>query len=394
MNENNAIKYIRNGSGTPSPRIPDHTRQLLHALGNPARRIKVIKVHGEVGKSVLALRLSRMLTEGGYSVGYISLTHAETASRDAILINGNPITGEMFTESVNRTATALQKLSVSEVSPTAEELLLAAGLVSLETLGCNLLVLEIGSIPHSAALALEQPLLNIVTKIYAHEVARLVCSLLDKTSEETVSSLQSPDVSHLLTARCAQVNCRLTLPIKGNFYQVEHNLGRIRFFYDKKEYVLSSGALYEIDAALTLIESYRALTRHGLRLVSSGLTSALHASADTGHFSIFSVSPIILMDRATTSMRLSVLLETLSLCHDVLGNEFDVWTAPAYQETVRNGFSKENDPLLHSLLVIDEKNPYKAVKLALRDRNGDIPLLVLGDRDFVLYIDRTLKGFL
>lgn len=391
MNENNAVKYIKNGSGTPSPRIPEHTRQLLHELGNPARRMKVIKVFGEVGKSVLSLRLARMLTEAGYSVGYICLTHTETASRDAIRMNGTPITGALFTESVNRTAGAL---GGTAISPTAEELLLATGLVALETLGCNLLVLEIGNTPHSAALALEQPLLGIVTKTYDTEVAKQICSLLDKSGEETVSSLQSPDVVRLLTARCAQVNCRLTSPIKGNFYQMEQTVGKTHFFYDKKEYMLSSGAPYEADAALTLIEAYRALIRRGLRLVPAALTAALRASSDTGHFSIFSLSPTVLMDRATTPTRLASLLETLALHRDFLGDTFDVWTTPDCRETVKEGFCAENAPHIRSLLVIDDKNPYKTVKLALRDRNTDVPLLVLGDHDFILYVDRTLKGFL
>lgn len=394
MNENNAVKYIRNGSTVPSPRIPDHTRQLLQSLANPARRMKVIKVFGEVGKSAFALRLSHMLTAAGYSVGYISLTHAEAASREAIRHNGAPITGAAFTEAVNRTAEALQAPSLPALTPTAEELLLATGLVALEGLGCNLLILEGDSIPHSATAALEHPLLNVVTKTQDAEVARRICSLLDKSGGETVSANQTPSVARLLTERCAQVNCRLTTPIKSNFYQMEQTLGGIRFFYDKKEYVLASGALYETDTALTLIEAYRALARCGLRLTPPSLTAALHMGSEKGLFSIFSVSPTVLMDRATTGARLSALFETLSLHKELLGEDFEVWTAPAYQNAITDGFSAENAPRLRSLLVIDEKNPYKAIKLALRDRTGDLPLLVLGDCDFISYVDRTLKGFL
>lgn len=394
MNENNAIKYVRNGEKTSSPHTPEHTKQLLHALGDPTRKMKVIKVYGEVGKSVLCARLCRMLTDARYSVGLISLTHAESASKDSILMNGSPISGERFTQSVNRMAEALQTLPASDITPTSEELLLVSGILCLEALGCNILILEIASIPHSAVLALNTPLLNVITKIHTPPVANTVCSLFDKTSEETVSVLQSPEVVRILTERCAQVNCRLTFPIKSNFYHMEHTLAKIRFFYDKQEYVLSSGALYEIDTALGLIEGYRALTRRGLRLLPTELANALYANADKGHFSIFSVTPTILLDCATTPASLSSLFETLRLHEDVLGNEFDAWTAPAYAETVTEAFLKENTPRLCSLLTIDEKNPYKAVKLALRNRVNDRPIIVLGDSIFLAYIDRTLKGFL
>lgn len=394
MNENNAIKYVRNGEKISSPRIPEYTKQLLHTLGDPARKMKVIKVYGEVGKSVLCTRLYRMLADARYSVGLISLTHPETASKDSILMNGKPVTGELFTQSVNRIAGVLPTLPTSDVAPTAEELLLAAGLLCLESLGCNLLILELASKSHSAALVLNTPLLNVITKIQSTSLGGTTCSLLDKTSEETVSVLQSPEITRMLTERCAQVNCRLTLPIKGNFYQMEHTLAKIHFFYDKQEYVLSSGALYEIDAALGLIEVYRALIRRGLRLGSVNLANALYASADRGHFSIFSIAPTILLDRATAPASLSSLFETLRLHEDVLGNEFDVWTTPAYEETVTESFVQEGAPCLCSLLTIDEKNPYKAVKLALRDHMSDRPIVVLGDSTFLAYMDRTLKGFL
>lgn len=394
MNENNAIKYVRNGEKISSPRTPEHTKQLLNTLGDPARKMKVIKVYGESGKSILCSRLCRMLTDAGYSVGMISLTHIERASRDSVRMNGAPVTSESFTRSVCRTADALHSIPASDTMPTAQELLLVSGLLCLEALGCNILILEVASTPHSPALALATPLLNLVAKIDTPPAANTVCALLDKASEETVSVLQSHEVARMLTERCAQVNCRLTFPIKSNFYQMEHTLSKIRFFYDKQEYLLSSGALYEVDAALALIEGYRALTRRGLRLLPTAPASAIRASADMSHFGIFSVTPTILLDRAITPRHLLSLFETLQLHEDVLGNEFDVWTEPAYESEIVEAFSKENAPRLCSLLVIDEKNPYKAVKLALRDRTNERPVLVLGDSNFLSYINRTLKGFL
>ena len=394
MNENNAIKYIKNASSVPSPRIPEHTRQLLRALGDPSRKMKIIKVYGEVGKSILISRLSRMIAEAGYTVGLISLTHTEAVTREAILVNGEPITGQLFTHSVNQTAEALEASPFTDVSPTSEEILLATGLLSLEAMGCNILILEIPSTPHSATTALEQPLVNVVTTIEEPSAASIVCPLLDKSSEETVSVIQPPNIARMLTERCAQVNSRLTFPIKGNYYQMECALGRIRFFYNKKEYVLSSGALYEIDAALALIETYEALSRRGLRLIPQGLTKALLASADRGHFSIFSVSPTILLDCATTPVRFAALKQTLDLHRNILGDEFEVWTNHAGYQTISRCIEDENAIGFPSILVIDEKNPYKAIKLALRDRNTETPLLILGNHEFITYVDRTLKGFL
>ncbi len=396
MNEINAVKYIRSSSALPDKQTPEHTRHLLRVLDEPHSKIKFLKIYGEAGRSLLASRLSRMLAESGLSVGTISLTRPQNASRESILFGSTAISGIAFAEAVERIASILQ-LPNDELaghSPTAEELLLCAGLVVLREMGCQFIILELADAPHTAASVIDAPLLSIVTATESEAVAMRICSLLDKNSGETVSALQPPHTTKRLIDRLAALNGRLTFPIKQNFYIMEHTLGKIRFFYDKKEFNLNSGAEYELYASLTLIEVYRALVRRGVRVMEQALFYTLLAPSSEIHFRVLSVDPIMISDAADTPARLACLRKTLLFQRPILGNVLEIWTNARVADDITAALTDDGAMTFHMLLKLDEKNIYRAVKNALRERDRSVPLLVLGDAEFVRHVYRTIQGFL
>ncbi len=388
MNENNAIKYIRSAEAGSFKHTSEHTKALLKALGEPLEKIKIIKIYGEVGKSLLALRLSHLLSAAGFRVGILSLSHPETASRESILADGTPISASRFAEAVSEVAAVL----ASEGAASSEELLLASGLLALQKENCRFVLLEISALPHSAATALSFPLLNVITHTENEETANAICTLMDKESDETVTCVQSAAIMKRLTDRCAQVNCRITFPIVQNsLYIMEHTLGKIRFFYNKKEYFLSGSSKCELNAALCLIECYHALIRRGVRLPSAALPKALAAMPCKRSFHVFSMSPPILIDAADTPLRLRSLLDTLTFQKDIVGTTFDIWTVQKTSEIIQTAFAPF---ALRSVTFIDEKNLYRSVKLAFRAYDRKATLLILGDADLVCEIERTLRNLI
>ncbi len=395
MNENNAVKYIRCAAKTSSKQTLLHTKALLNELALTPGKVKLIKVYGEVGKSLLALRLSHMLSASGFRVGILSLSHPERASRDCIFVNGEVIPSTLFAESVGKVSEALQKETLSFATPTDEEILLASGLLALKKEDCRFVILEISARQNSASAALDDPLLSIITPIYDLAAAKNICALLDKNHAEAVSAWQISSIQDLITNRCVSINRRRTYPIlANNLYIMDYTLGKIRFCYGKKEYIVASGAKYELYAAILLIECYQALLRSGVRLTSSALTSALIHAPATTNFHVFSVSPTLLLDAADTPVRLEAVWETIAFQKQILGDTVAIWTSNETLSEINLALKEEDAPSLHLLTCLDEKNIYRSVKLALRERNPNVPLLILGTADFICHVERILKGFL
>ncbi len=391
MNENNALKFIRCAKHQSNRTTAEHAAQLLSALGDPSHGMKIIRIFGEAGRSTFARRLSCLLTDSGFSAGILSLSHPENASEEHIQFQGTPLSSAFFTAAVNRVAEAEKALDGP--SATAEALLLATGLLALRELKCQFVLLEMPNNRWCAASALGSSLLRVVMPLASEETARTVCSLLGKTGSETVSTFQPPAVLRLLTEQCAAINGRLTVPIKTNFYETERTLGRIRFFYDRTEYLLAGGAYYEIALALALIETNRALLRVGVKLDRGSVFVALQLPPSPTHFQVLSLSPTVILDAADSPMRLSAFLESIVFQKELLGNIFDVWTEPSLEAIVRVAF--QNYPSLSpgTVVCIGEQNPYRTVKLALRTREPNRPLLVVGSDSFVQYIKRIWEGF-
>ncbi len=395
MNENNAKKYIRSAEAIPQRHTPEHTKKLLAALGKSFEKIKFLKIYGESGKSLLASRLSYLLTASGFRTGILSLSHPENASRESILIDGAIISASLFADATSTVATTLLQEGLSSEAPVSEEILLASGLLALSRENCRFIILECTSATNSAASAISAPILNVITHVCAVSVAKSICKLLDKTGEETVTCMQSPDIMKYITDRCAEVNCRITFPIVSNsLYIMEHTLGKIRFFYNKKEYLLSCGSKYELYAALSLIECHHALIRRGVRLTQTALSVALSATPNKRYFHVFSMFPYILLDAANTPDRLEALAETLVFQKGILNTAFDVWATKNSAETIKEAFQKHDVLSLRTLTLLDEDNIYRSTKNALREYDKSLPLLILGNGDLICQIEKTLQNLI
>ena len=77
MTEQEAIAYIENYTWSATRLGLDRTRALLHALGDPQKRLKFVHVAGSNGKGSTCAMLESVLREAGYRTGLYTSPYIE-----------------------------------------------------------------------------------------------------------------------------------------------------------------------------------------------------------------------------------------------------------------------------------------------------------------------------
>lgn len=144
----------------------NHTRKLLHNLGNPGDQMKVIHVAGTNGKGSVCAYLNSVLRTAGYSVGMFTSPHLECVN-ERFQINGKNVENEQLVhafERVGRAVSAMQREGMPH--PTFFEYLFAMAMVMFEENHVEYGVLETGLGGRlDATNAVKEPVVTVITSI-------------------------------------------------------------------------------------------------------------------------------------------------------------------------------------------------------------------------------------
>ncbi|MBR4873723.1 MAG: hypothetical protein IKV00_07790 [Clostridia bacterium] len=419
-----AVKRLQAAPVGSNRRSPDRVSLLLRYLNVSLRSLAIVKILGESGKSACVTMLRHALTDGGYRTGALTTPFSHTAT-ECIAVDGTPISMDDFADAFGRVWSAMLAIRADlealpdyteEEEPTDEplrslwayrrqeipfdpfsdELLLAAAMLYFTEQGCRAVLLEIPSDERSGAYRLPlAPLLSVVTALATPEVTARVCRRIERHSRETVSGLQNPTVTRAISDRCAAINCRLSFPLKNDFYVTELAANRMQFFYRGTEYVLNSGALYQAHNLLTVLEALSALKRQGFAVSpeTASFQSLFTTAGVPLQFTFVSLNPTIVTDFADTPARLTAFAESLSYHKDVRrvtllaeqsasADDALVEALAAYGITVTRAIRGETTTALRTVKPI-------AKTLCPEDT-----LLIVGSRPFVYESHRALIGLL
>lgn len=97
MTYNEAKEYLKAASAKGSILGLERVVELLHLMGDPQEKVKVIHVAGTNGKGSFGAMMTSVLREAGYKTGGFS-SPAITDITDSYRINGTEISQEKFTE--------------------------------------------------------------------------------------------------------------------------------------------------------------------------------------------------------------------------------------------------------------------------------------------------------
>ena len=121
-----------------------HTRELLHRLGDPQERMRIIHVAGSNGKGSFCSFLHQTLMEAGYRTAMFTSPHLRCLN-ERFVINGHNCTDEVFEESFDVVFRMVKKAEKEGMPhPSYFEFLFLMGMVLFERQNVSFLILETG----------------------------------------------------------------------------------------------------------------------------------------------------------------------------------------------------------------------------------------------------------
>ena len=428
MTYHNAVKRVLTAPMGSDPRSAERLSLLCRFFDLPLKGMTMVKIHGQMGKSACASLLARALMSADYRVGMLTTPFAHTIT-ECIVTNDHAVSIEQFTSSIETTLAAvttiredMASLSVradeengdslsayersllsyrstqQEFALFSDELLLIAALRIFCEQKCQVVILEVPSDNRAGAYRLPvAPTVSVITSTETARVAERICRTLERNTPEVVSALQEKSVYNMIADACADINCRLSMPLKSAYYHASLTPGRMSLFYKNAEHTLNSGARYQALNLLTVSETLDALKRHGI----SAKFDCLNLSRESTpvlpktHFAFLSIHPTLILDSANTPERLTAFSQSLHAHKELVGHRItDITDGNTLSDILLTETFAKQDFDLDSILRIDPITARRDLKPLVKSLTPDTTCVILGDRPFTYEAARALQSLL
>ena len=379
MTYTNAEKLVKTAHQNDSA---DNLRKLLNALGSPERRFGIIKIFGESGKSSVTSMVSALLNGAGYRVGRLT-TPVIGSIPDSLCVYEKSSPIKLFldcAEKVYRAIVEIRKGSEEDAdfSPSRNDLLYAIAFIFFAAVDCDVAVIEIPT-ENSSHTCFSSTALSVITSVHSEVTARRICARLDRNGKEIVSSMQEREIHKLISNKCAEINSRLTMPLRNSFVPMVSAIKHSEFSYGGRTYCVGCGAGFQIENLLTVLEASEALKRCGFKIAGTDICQAVLSKGIPLCFETVAVMPTVIVDRADTKERRCALIESLkALKENISRSPFII--SECDKEEISSEFLAEGfEPTVSECDL-------KALKKTLREHKAKLDtestLLILGNTEF------------
>ncbi len=360
MTYHNAVKYVKNA---PAAFSGDHSleraRYLLSLLGDPQKRIRYIRLTGTNGKTICGAMISSVLSLSGYSVCELNFSDSIDV-RENIKLNGIPLDLDVFTELISEVASLSLTLkhnieaAKAELEPQAEpsetatnlpyslihsnfpaaltknEIIFLATLIYCKKHRVDLCVVE-SSGEHDTSLILPPPFAAVICGAIPSNDKRQIIKIknyLQRGISEVVSAPDAPEAYKAISDACAAINCRLSVPIRSALIQKQLTLTGSRFVYGSEEYKLSLCGRFQTTNAITALETFKLLRRHGFKIPLEAEKQGLVKAKIPARFEVLSVRPTIIADSTYKPEAVETVCESLFDFSEITGRELSLCLPP------------------------------------------------------------------
>ncbi len=309
MNYREAMEYIEELQQYGSVLGLDSMRNLCARLNNPQDKLRFVHIAGTNGKGSVLAFVSTVLKTAGYRVGrYISPTVLDY--RERFQVDGKFITQSglcKYLEPVKAAAEAMASEGLPH--PTPFEVETAVAFLYFLDKQCDIVVLETGL---GGSLDATNVVKTTVAAVFT-SISRDHMGVLGDTLEQiayakagiikdrcyVISANQKPEVMKVLR--------QAALVRKGRFYiadvskakNVRHGMAKQSFSYGKyKELAISLLGQFQIENAVTAVETITALSKEGFPVKEEALRQGLLETVWPGRFSVIGKNPLFIADGA------------------------------------------------------------------------------------------------
>lgn len=296
---------------------------LLSELGNPHIGLNYVHVAGTNGKGSTCAFISSILKKAGYKTG-LFISPAITEINEQIQINGTKITNDEIIALVSEIEKASRRVEEAGIRrPSSFEILTAMAFLHFKNNNCHIAVLETGLGGRlDATNVIDDCLVAVITNIdlehteFLGNTVELIASEkagIIKGGCTTVLYAQSKTVENAVAKTCDTHNAKLVIADGSRANIKTTSPEKTVFSYDQYENLeIGLGGSYQVNNAVTAIETARALRQKGYEIGDDSIYSGLSSAYWPGRFEIVKKNPYIIIDGAHNPQSARALTKSLS----------------------------------------------------------------------------------
>ena len=304
MTYNEAKEYLKAASAKGSILGLERVVELLHLMGDPQEKMKVIHVAGTNGKGSFGAMMTSVLREAGYKTGGFS-SPAITDITDSYRINGTEISQEKFTELIGEIAELCEKM---DEKPTEFEIMAAAAYELFYREGCDIAVIECGMGGDTDATnVVNKPVLSVITNVQSDH-----CKFLGNTIAEIAAHKagiikegcpvffggDDAEAFEVVSAKAREVGAPFRFMDYSDVSGVRFSLDGMEFDYKDKLYKVPLLGVYQLNNALNVIFCSEILTKKGYNIDYGDIRRGLAKTEWHGRFEMLRRDPNVIFDGA------------------------------------------------------------------------------------------------
>ena len=268
--------------------------------------------------------LTSIMTRSGYKVGLYSLSPSEDI-RESIKIGSKEIPHAEFADIAKKVLDTADTCDDGNIS--SEEALLVIALVYFASNECDTVIFE-QRISNSSISVLEAPILSVITSIFEDLPDAYSEELIPRGTKETVSCIQHKRVYESVSKKCAEVGCRLSLPLYADLEVKKISLFNTRFTYRATEYSLNAFSPCQLLNAITVIEAAHALIRLGINVSDDDIRAGISNAHLPLMCRVLAIEPTIIVATVENDRQLETLIASLAQVSELLHNKLEVFASP------------------------------------------------------------------
>ena len=302
MNINEALTFIHSVTWLGSVPGLERITELLHRLGDPQDKVKVVHVAGTNGKGSTASTLSSILKNAGYNVGLCTSPYIFRFN-ERMQFNDTEITDEELceiTEYVKPHALAMEN------SPTEFELVCAITFEYFARKKCDIAIVEVGMGGRmDATNVVSEPLCSVIMSIGLDHVKELGDTLEKIAAEkagiikpgcEAVLYHQTQGVMDVIQNVCDELGCPLTVTDPAALEILPGGIGSLEFIYKGKNYKTPLLGEHQAKNAAAVLETVEVLRRKGFNISDEAVRAGMESVKWPARFEIISRDPWFVVD--------------------------------------------------------------------------------------------------
>ncbi len=320
----NAYKYLRGLPAKSDKGAASRLEAMLNALelAEMPRRVFHILCAGINARHMSAM-LGSVLREAGIGAALLSFDAPyEPGSPEPVLINGEKPDGDALVRSVD-TIRRYSRTLGGDDAVSRYEVLAAHGLAMARAADVRVIITDVSGLPREALRLLPTASL-VVLGTLPSDPAQLLRTVIVRGTAETVSTQQTAEVQRLITDRCADAGCRLTVAAKrglpGGPEVRSVSFAGFSVVYRGIELRTPSVFVSSLASACTSCDGAYALRRSGMDIGDDAIVRGICAAAPAFYGTVISIKPAViaaalpngLADAAADEMRSRAVFSALA----------------------------------------------------------------------------------